>query len=96
MSLTDWIVLGVTLLAIVMYGVWKSGKSQNIDQFLVGGRSMPWYTVGLSVMATQATGPSLLGRDAVCTILFWPSAGYDRALYHLRAYIQPTESLHRL
>jgi Na+/proline symporter len=60
MSLTDWIVLGVTLLAIVIYGVWKSGKSQNIDQFLVGGRSMPWYTVGLSVMATQASAITFL------------------------------------
>src|SRR6201992_1849616 len=55
MSLTDWIVLGVTLLAIVLYGVWKSGKNQSIDQFLVGDRSLPWYTVGLSVMATQAS-----------------------------------------
>jgi Na+/proline symporter len=60
MSLTDWIVLGVTLLAIVIYGVWKSGKSQNIDQFLLGGRSMPWYTVGLSVMATQASAITFL------------------------------------
>jgi SSS family transporter len=60
MSLPDWIVLGVTLLAIVIYGVWKSGKNQNIDQFLVGGRSMPWYTVGLSVMATQASAITFL------------------------------------
>jgi SSS family transporter len=60
MSLPDWIVLGVTLLAIVIYGIWKSGKNQNIDQFLVGGRSMPWYTVGLSVMATQASAITFL------------------------------------
>jgi Na+/proline symporter len=60
MSLLDWIVLGVTLLVIVIYGVWKSGKNQNIDQFLVGGRSMPWYTVGLSVMATQASAITFL------------------------------------
>lgn len=60
MSLPDWIVLGVTLLAIVVYGVWKSGKNQNIDQFLVGGRSMTWYTVGLSVMATQASAITFL------------------------------------
>src|ERR1700749_178420 len=60
MSLIDWIVLGVTLLAIVIYGVWKSGKNQNIDQFLMGGRSMPWYTVGLSVMATQASAITFL------------------------------------
>src|ERR1700742_217726 len=60
MSLTDWIVLGATLLVIVIYGVWKSGKNQNIDQFLMGGRSMPWYTVGLSVMATQASAITFL------------------------------------
>src|SRR5471030_2550916 len=60
MSLPDWIVLGVTLLAIVVYGVWKSGKNQNIDQYLMGSRSMPWYTVGLSVMATQASAITFL------------------------------------
>ncbi|HTE00506.1 MAG TPA: sodium:solute symporter [Mucilaginibacter sp.] len=60
MSLPDWIVLGVTLLIIVVYGVWKSGKNQNIDQFLMAGRSMPWYTVGLSVMATQASAITFL------------------------------------
>ena len=60
MSLADWIVLVVTLLAIVIYGIWKSGRNQNIDQFLVGGRSMSWYTVGLSVMATQASAITFL------------------------------------
>ncbi|MGZ3765223.1 MAG: sodium:solute symporter [Mucilaginibacter sp.] len=60
MSLPDWIVLVVTILSIVAYGVWKSGKNQNIDQYLVGGRSMPWYTVGLSVMATQASAITFL------------------------------------
>jgi len=60
MSLPDWIVLGVTLLSIVLYGVWKSGRSQNIDQYLMGSRSMLWYTVGLSVMATQASAITFL------------------------------------
>src|SRR3982750_1183624 len=59
MSLTDWIVLGCTLLAIVIYGVWKSGTSKNIDQYL-GNRSLPWYHVGLSVMATQASAITFL------------------------------------
>jgi SSS family transporter len=59
MSLTDWIVLGCTLLAIVAYGVWKSGSSKNIDQNL-GNRSLPWYHVGLSVMATQASAITFL------------------------------------
>ena len=60
MSLPDWIVLGVTILSIVIYGIWKSGKNQNIDQYLMGSRSMPWYTVGLSVMATQASAITFL------------------------------------
>lgn len=60
MSLPDWIVLCVTILAIIIYGVWKSGSNKNIDQFLMGGRSMPWYTVGLSVMATQASAITFL------------------------------------
>src|ERR1700739_146114 len=60
MSLADWIVLGGTILGIIAYGIWKSGKNHNIHQYLVGGRSMPWYTVGLSVMATQASAITFL------------------------------------
>ncbi|MCD8740647.1 sodium:solute symporter [Mucilaginibacter roseus] len=60
MTLTDWIVLAVTLLAIIGYGLWKSGSNKNTDQFLVGSRSLPWYTVGLSVMATQASAITFL------------------------------------
>ena len=60
MSLIDWVVLALTILTIVVYGIWKSGRNQNIDQFLVGNRSMPWYTVGLSVMATQASAITFL------------------------------------
>jgi len=60
MSLIDWAVLALTILTIVVYGVLKSGRNQNIDQFLVGNRSMPWYTVGLSVMATQASAITFL------------------------------------
>ncbi len=60
MSIIDWIVLGVTLLIIVLYGVWKSGTNKNIDQYLMGGRSLRWYHVGLSVMATQASAITFL------------------------------------
>ncbi|OOQ60480.1 sodium:solute symporter [Mucilaginibacter pedocola] len=59
MSLTDWIVLAGTLLAIVIYGVFKSGANKNIDEYL-GSRSLPWYHVGLSVMATQASAITFL------------------------------------
>lgn len=60
MSLTDWIVLGATILLIVVYGLWKSGANKNIDQFLVGGRSLSWYHIGFSVMATQASAITFL------------------------------------
>ncbi|OJW12602.1 sodium:solute symporter [Mucilaginibacter sp. 44-25] len=60
MSLTDWIVLAATLLGIVIYGIRKSGRSKNIDQYLAGDRSLPWYHVGLSVMATQASAITFL------------------------------------
>jgi len=60
MSLTDWIVLAVTLLAVIGYGLWKSGRSNTVDQFLVGNRSLPWYTIGLSVIATQASAITFL------------------------------------
>lgn len=60
MSLIDWIVLAVTLLSIVTYGIWKSGSNKDIDQYLVGGRSLPWYHIGLSVMATQASAITFL------------------------------------
>jgi Na+/proline symporter len=60
MSLTDWIVLAVTILTIVLYGTWKSRGSKNINTYLLGDQSMPWYTVGLSVMATQASAITFL------------------------------------
>ena len=60
MSLTDWIVLGLTIFSIVLYGIWKSGNNKNIDQFLMGNRSLPWYHVGFSVMATQASAITFL------------------------------------
>jgi len=60
MSPIDWIVLAITLLSIVLYGVWKCGSNKNIDHFLVGNRSLPWYHIGLSVMATQASAITFL------------------------------------
>ncbi len=60
MSQIDWIVLGVTLLSIVLYGVYKSIGTRNIDGFLLADQKLPWYQVGLSVMATQASAITFL------------------------------------
>ncbi len=51
----DWIVLAATLLLIALYGMWKGRGSRTLSGFLLANRSMKWYTVGLSIMATQAS-----------------------------------------
>jgi solute:Na+ symporter, SSS family len=60
MSGIDWIVLASTLLLIVLYGVYRSRGSKSMDAYLLGDREMPWYNVGLSVMATQASAITFL------------------------------------
>ena len=65
MSITDWVVLVITLLAIVVYGLYKSRGAQNIDGYLLGNQSLPWYHVGLSVMATQASAITFLSAPGL-------------------------------
>ena len=60
MQLFDWLVLIVTLLFIVGYGSWKTKGSKNVEDFILGNNETPWYTVGLSVMATQASAITFL------------------------------------
>ncbi len=65
MSITDWIVLGLTLAVIVLYGIYKSRGTKNIDGYLLGNQSLPWYNVGLSVMATQASAITFLSAPGL-------------------------------
>ncbi|TDU39842.1 SSS family transporter [Gelidibacter sediminis] len=60
MQLLDWIVLIGTLLAIVIYGTWKTRGSKNVQDYLKGGNEAKWWTIGLSVMATQASAITFL------------------------------------
>ena len=60
MGLIDWFVLGATLLGIVVYGSWKSKGSKNVQDYLLGNNETPWWTVGISVMATQASAITFL------------------------------------
>ncbi len=60
MQLFDWIVLAVTLLFIVIYGAWKTRGSKNVEEYILGNNETPWFTVGLSVMATQASAITFL------------------------------------
>src|SRR5688572_600854 len=55
MSIIDWCVLAITIISIVAYGLWKSRGAKNIEGYLLADKELPWYQVGLSVMATQAS-----------------------------------------
>jgi Na+/proline symporter len=50
----DWVVLVLWLVCLVSYGLWRSRGSNTVNQFLLAGKTMPWYAMGLSIMATQA------------------------------------------
>lgn len=56
----DWTVLAVTLLTIVLYGTYKTRKNKNVQDYLKGGNQSHWWTIGLSVMATQASAITFL------------------------------------
>lgn len=77
MQLFDWIVLVVTLLFIVIYGVWKTTGSKNVEDYILGSNETPWYTVGLSVMATQASA---------ITFLSTPGQAYHDGMGFLQFY----------
>ena len=77
MSFIDWIILSITLLSIVGYGVWKSRHTKSIEGYLLADRQLPWYHVGLSVMATQASA---------ITFLSAPGQGYTDGLRFVQFY----------
>ncbi|MDA8657502.1 sodium:solute symporter [Flavobacteriaceae bacterium] len=60
MELLDWIVLTSTLAFIVLYGIWRNNSHKDIQEYLKGGNEARWWTVGLSVMATQASAITFL------------------------------------
>ena len=60
MQLIDWIILSATLLFIVFYGAIKTRGSKNVEEYILGSNTTPWWTVGLSVMATQASAITFL------------------------------------
>ena len=60
MALIDWTVLSFTLIFIIAYGIWKNNSHKNIKDYIKGGNQASWFTVGLSVMATQASAITFL------------------------------------
>ncbi len=60
MTYIDWIVLLGTLTFIVLYGTYKARGNKTVTDFLKGGNQARWWTIGLSVMATQASAITFL------------------------------------
>ena len=60
MTKTDWLVLALTLCAIVLYGLYKSRTTKNLEGYFLSNRSLPWYIVLLSIMGTQASAITFL------------------------------------
>ena len=60
MRTLDWIILIASLVFIVVYGIWKGRGSKDIKGYLLANRSLKWYTIALSIMATQASAITFL------------------------------------
>lgn len=78
MSTLDYTVLFVTLLFIVVYGTLKTRKNKNIEGYLLGDKQMKWATIGLSVMATQASA---------ITFLSTPGQAYESGMAFVQNYL---------
>ena len=77
MQQVDWFILIGTLLFIVLYGTYKSRGSKNVTQYLKGGSDSRWWTIGLSVMATQASA---------ITYLSTPGQAFDSGMGFVQFY----------
>lgn len=77
MHYADWIVLVGTLLFIVLYGAWRTRRAQTIEGYLKGDNQMKWYTIGLSIMATQASA---------ITFLSTPGQAYEEGMGFVQFY----------
>jgi Na+/proline symporter len=60
MSNLDWIVMISFLICVAVYGIWKTRGKKDIKGFLLANKSTPWYTITLSIMATQASAITFL------------------------------------
>lgn len=77
MSVADWIVLFTTLIAIVGYGTWKTRSNSGLNSYLKGNNQEKWATIGLSIMATQASA---------ITFLSTPGQAYDSGMGFVQFY----------
>ncbi|MEM7103938.1 MAG: sodium:solute symporter [Bacteroidota bacterium] len=93
MSNFDWLILGGTLLYIVLFGVWKSRGIKTTEDYLLGKRELKWWTIGLSIVATQASAITFLSTpgqayvDGMRFVQFY--FGMPFAMVILAAFVIP-------
>lgn len=78
MTLLDWLVLGGTLAFITGFGIYKGRQANSIQEYLLAGRRMRWYSVTLAIMATQASA---------ITFLSTPGQGYADGMRFVQMYL---------
>lgn len=78
MSTIDWIIMCSFLSFVVIYGVWKTIKTKDLNDYIRSGKTTPWYTVALSIMATQASA---------ITFLSTPGQAYVDGMRFIQFYI---------
>ena len=77
MNAADWVVLLGTIVGIAAYGAWRTRHVRSLNTYLRGNTSTGWGTIGLSVMATQASA---------ITFLSIPGQGYDSGIGFVQNY----------
>ncbi len=77
MNTLDYAVLLVTILAIVGYGMWRTRSRRSLDTYLRGARDTNWLTIGVAVMATQASATTFLST---------PGQGYQDGIGFIQNY----------
>ncbi len=78
MSTIDWVVLSAAMIFIVAYGVWKGRGQKDLESYLLASRNMRWYTIALSIMATQASA---------ITFLSTPGQAYADGMRFVQVYL---------
>ncbi|MCA9738827.1 MAG: sodium:solute symporter, partial [Gemmatimonadetes bacterium] len=73
----DWIVLVATIATIVLYGIWRHRGSRTMGEYLRGSNELRWPTIGLSIMATQASA---------ITFLSVPGQAYEDGMRFVQFY----------
>jgi Na+/proline symporter len=58
--LADWLVLCGALAFVVCYGLWRGRGSNSVNKYVLAGKTMPWYAMALSIMATQASAVTFI------------------------------------